>query len=100
MGEYDIWNGTVLLDIDGQKSVIHYSTYKSGHCAGNCVSTRGLRLQLPGKDEQVLANYISNNSIVDRYALVRTKPRGYSELFDLATGESVFGKLQLAGWVH
>lgn len=100
MGEYDIWNGTVLLDIDGQKSVIHYSTYKSGHCAGNCVSTRGLRLQLPGKDEQVLANYISNNSIVDRYALVRTKPRGYSELFSLATGESVFGKLQLAGWVH
>ncbi len=100
MGEYDIWNGTVLLDIDGQKSVIHYSTYESGHCAGTCVSTRGLRLQLPSKDEQVLANYIGNNAIVDRYALVRTKPRGYSELFDLATGESVFGKSQLAGWVH
>jgi uncharacterized protein len=92
--------GTVVLNIDGQKSEIQYSIGDSEYCLQPCVFTNGMTLKVPGRDVTKIANYGGNNSIVDRYALVWTQPRGHSELLDLANGASVFGPLQMAGWIH
>ena len=94
------WNGAVTFDIEGQHSVVRYARGESGHCVEDCVYTSGMKLELPGREPIVLAGYSGNNAVVDRYALVWAQPRGYSELIDLGTGESVFGKLQLAGWIQ
>ena len=99
-GEWAGWDGTIVLEINGKTSSLLYSTGENGHCYEDCVYTRGLRLRLADQNEIVLANYSGNNAIVDRYALVWRQPRGSSELFDLATGESVFGRLQLSGWIQ
>ncbi|MBT8077344.1 MAG: ankyrin repeat domain-containing protein [Gammaproteobacteria bacterium] len=94
------WNGAVAFEIDGRRSVLRYDRGESGHCVDDCVYTIGMELQLPGRDPIVLADYSGNNAVVDRYALVRTGSQEYSELIDLGTGESVFGPLQLAGWLQ
>jgi len=92
--------GTVVLGIDGQNSEIQYSTVGSGYCAIPCTFTNAITLKLPGRDVMQIATNAGNNSIVERYALVWTQPRGHSKLLDLGTGESVFGNLQVAGWVQ
>lgn len=98
--EYLTWNGVVTFDIDGQQSQLRYSKGESGHCTGDCVYTAGLTLDLPGKEAIEISGFSGNNAIVDRYALVWSQPRGHSELIDIGTGKSVFGKLQTAGWLH
>ena len=99
-GEWAGWNGTIVLNIDGETSMLQYSIDAGEHCYDDCIYTSSLRLQLPGKEDFELAIHSGNNSIVDRYALVWRQPKGSSELVDLATGESVFGKLQLSGWIN
>ena len=98
--EYVSWDGVVTMNIDGQQSLLHYGKGESGHCVEDCVFTSGLSLELPGQGTIKIANIGGNNAIVDRYALVWTQRRSRSELIDLGTGESVFGELQVAGWVH
>lgn len=94
------WSGVVTLEIDGQRSLLHFEKRGSGHCVDDCVHTAGLALELPGQGPVDIAKRHSNNSIVGRYALAWTGPWSQCELIDLGTGESVFGKLQIAGWVH
>ena len=94
------WNGTVTFEIDGRRSQVLYNKAESGHCSGDCTYTAGMRLQLDDSEEKVLAPYAGNNAIVDRYALVATGNAGRSKLVDLGTGESVFGDLQIAGWIY
>ena len=92
--------GTVVLGIDGQNSEIQYSTVDRGYCADPCTITNAITLKIPGRDAMQIAAYAGNDSIVERYALLWTQPRGHSKLLDLGTGESVFGDLQVAGWIH
>lgn len=94
------WEGVVTLDIEGRQSLLHYSMAESGHCAEDCVYTSGLSLELPDQRTIRIAKSGGNNAIVDRYALVWTPTRPRSELIDLGTGKSVFGELQIAGWLH
>ena len=98
---YDYLNreGVVNLDIDGQKATLHYAKSESGHCVDDCVYTSSLKLELAGDEILEIGPAQGNNAIVDRYALVWRQPRAQSELIDLATGESVFGRLQIAGWL-
>lgn len=96
--EYTTKKGVISLDIDGQLSLLHYTMGESGHCAEDCVYTRGLSLELPHQGTVNIAEYGGNNGIVDRYALVSKRPWPRSELIDLGTGKSVFGELQVAGW--
>ena len=94
------WDGVVTLEIDGQRSLLHYGKAESGHCIDDCVYTAGLSLELPGQSPFEIATSHANNSIVGRYALVWSGPWPRCELIDLGTGESVFGDLQVASWIH
>lgn len=98
--EHTTMNGVISLDIDGQLSLLHYGMGESGHCAEDCVYTRGLSLEFPNQSTVKIAEYGGNNGIVDRYALVSKRPWPRSELIDLGTGESVFGEFQVAGWFY
>ena len=98
--EYVTWDGIVTLEIDGQRSLLHYGKGESGHCLGDCVYTAGLSLELPGQGPVDIATSNGNNSIVGRYALVWNGPWPQCELIDLGTGKSVFGKLQVASWIY
>ena len=92
--------GTVTLEIDGTRSSLHYEKEEAGHCTGECTYTTSLSLELSDGRTVVLNESRGNNAIVDRYALVRAGPGPLSELIDMRTGKSVFGKLQVAGWVY
>ena len=98
--EDDRWDGAVTFEIDARQTQVHYSKRQSGHCSGDCTYTTGMRLQLPNRTEQVLAQFSGNDQIVDRYALVAVQRAGQLQLIDLGTGESVLGNLQMAGWIH
>jgi ankyrin repeat protein len=98
--DHEVGGGAVVLNIEGQKSEIQYSISDSEYCTQSCVFTNGITLKVPDREIMEIANYSGNSAIVDRYALLWTQPRGHSELLDLANGTSVFGRLQLAGWIH
>ncbi len=89
-----------MLGIDGQNSEIQYSTVDRDYCEDPCTITNAITLKIPGRDVMQIAAYAGNDSIVERYALVWTQPRGNSKLLDLGSGESVFGDLQVAGWIQ
>ncbi len=91
--------GSVDFNIAGRVSTIHYTVEESGHCAGDCVYTSRLVLQLPDGKEVSLSDWSGQHSIVDRYVLAYRNRHG-PELFDIATGESVFGSLQFGTWIN
>lgn len=95
-----VWQGVVTLEIDGQRSLLHYSKAEGGHCIDDCIYTAGMSLELPGRSPVEIAKLYGNNSIVGRYALVWSGRRPQCELIDLGTGESVFGALQVASWLY
>ena len=66
----------------------------------SAVASPTVRMQLAGKEDIVFSQYGGNTAIADRYALVWRQRGQSSELIDLATGESVFGELQVSGWIH
>jgi hypothetical protein len=94
------WDGTVTLRIDGHPSLLHYRKAEGGHCVEDCTYTAGMSLELPGRSPVEIATSYANNSIVGRYALVWSGPWPQCALIDLGTGDSVFGDLQFASWVH
>ena len=98
--EYFSWNGSVVLEIDGLRTNLHYSKGESGHCADDCAYTSGISLELSGRTTIDIAKFSANNAIVDRYALVWSGRWPQCELIDLGTGKSVLGKLQVASWIH
>lgn len=98
--EYTSRNGIVTMSIDGQHLLLRYGIGQSEHCWDDCVYTSGVSLELPEQGIVKIADYGGNNAIVDRYALVWTGNWPKSKLIDLGTGKSVFGELQVAGWLH
>ena len=97
----DEWTGrdaAVQFDIDGQNSTITYASTEGGHGGGTY--TVRIELHLTDSDPILLTNSDGNNSFAGQYVLISRDFRRSAELFDLKTGNSVFGQLGLATWIE
>ena len=98
--EWSDRHAAIRFSIDDQQSTVTYASRESGHCIGDCRYTTRLELQPADGDPVILTNHSGNNSIAGRYVLVHDPSGKLTQLIELETGKSVFGRIGHSTWIE
>ena len=87
----------VLFNIDGNSPLLAYSTSEEEH--GDYLATSTVKYAVDELAAPDILCHFCETSLASRYLLVGDAFAKPCELFDLGTGDSVFGALAFATWV-
>lgn len=96
---YEVSRFRIDFDFGSQGSTLTYDIVEGDYCDGDCIFTRKIGVEGSMGTKILSEAYLSNNSVVGRFVLMQ-RSEGKAELFDMTTGESVFGQLLLGTWIE